>query len=312
MHFSYLAKRIPMTIKLDLGCGNRKLLILSLIIFFCVFTFEVARFTYSGDAAGDTPYYLDNGCGAVGQGHDLTLVFSKPLSKIWTPLVPLFFNFIFAFGAYFMIKHYIKYPELALVIAPLMPLTGVYAEIFAIALFFFAMGFYFRKQMPLALFFFCMVFLAHYWTGIFAFGLFIVFFLVHRPLNMDKNYLFLGSLCVVVMFFMFVMPQGMGFRMNLLFSIYGGTSNNWYLRHFFLLLNGNGLFILTSVSGLYILYRYCDLEFFKLTTIMYLIPLIVAFTIPNSGYWNWRLLYFMPTLPLTTVAFSWILNRIRG
>lgn len=254
-------------------------------------------FDYDIQRLGDHSYYVTTG--KFGDGHDLTLLISKPLARLGDPALPIFFNFFFALSIYFMLKPFIKYPEWAFLLAPLTPLTGVYAQIFAISLFNFMLGFYFRSKKKVAAGFLVLVFLAHFWTGIFMFFVFTLYVLIFDR-NREILKWFLLPAIFVVGFFLLFMFQGMGF---LAWPQTGPFGDLTATQFFALLSRGFGFFIL-SLFGLYKLYNFKNRGFFKINLMLFVIPLFVVFCLPTASYWNWRMFYFIPFLALTSVIFS--------
>ncbi len=289
----------------------KKLLVLSVVVFFTVFCIETIGFDYT---IGDHSYYTTTG--TFGDGHDLTLLVLRPMylvlpSPLRDAALPIFINFMFVLSVYFMLKPFVKYPEWAFILAPITPLATVYAQIFAISLFNFMLGFYFRIKKKIAkntkkyysvilppLFLF-LVFLAHYWTGLFVAGIFALYVLAF-----DRKALKVSLLPTIVIagsFFLF-MPQGMGFLTQAPTVVPPGYLTT--ARFFVLLSRGLSFFVL-SFFGLWRLYVKSR-GFFKVNLMLFLIPLFIVFALPTSEYWDWRVLYFMPFLALVSVLMSYL------
>ena len=285
---------------------RNKLLLLSVVAFLAVIIPVAVGIDYT---IGDHPYYTTTG--QFGQGHDLALIVARPLYLLFGDLaIPVFFNFFFAFSVYFLIKPFVKTPEWAILLAPITPLTTVYAQIFAISIFNFGLGFYFRGRKKIAPLFFVLIFLAHYWTGLFVVGIFTLYVLAFDRKSIRES--LLPSVLVAGIFFLFI-SQPIGFLTQAprtgtytsmvfffpFFNVYLG------LFGFFLLLTrGLSLFFL-SFPGLYLLYKK-HRNFFKVNLLLFFIPLFIAFVPLVSDYWNWRLFYFMPFLVLTSVLMSYL------
>lgn len=284
---------------------RNKLLILSVVAFLAVIVPVAVGIDYT---IGDHSYYTTTG--QLGQGHDLALIVARSLYLLFGDLaIPVFFNFFFAFSVYFFIKPFVKTPEWAILLAPITPLTTVYAQIFAVSIFNFGLGFYFRNRREIAPLFLVLVFLAHWWTGLFVAAIFALY-----VLTFDRKFWATSLVPTVIIagFFFILMPQETGFLTQApgtgtytsmvffipLFNVYLG------LFGFFLLLTrGLSLFFL-SFPGLYLLYKK-HRDFFKVNLLLFFIPLI-AFAPFVSDYWNWRLFYFMPFLALTSVLMSYL------
>lgn len=278
----------------------KKFLILSIIVFFTVFCMIVTGFDFT---IGDHPYYTTTGL--LGDGHDLTLLILRPMylilpSPVRDAALPIFINFMFVLSIYFMLKPFIKYPEWAFLLAPIAPLASVYSQIFAISLFNFMLGFHFRNKKKIAPLFLILVFLAHYWTGLFVAGIFALYlFLFDRS---DKKSLF-STISIAGLFFLF-MPHGIGFLIQDLPNI--ALPNSLTTIHFFFLLS-RGSFFFLSFFGLWRLHVKSR-DFFKINLMLFIFPLFIVFVLPTSIYWNWRLLYFMPFLALVSVFLSYLFN----
>ena len=293
----------------------RKLLVLSVVAFFIVISIVMLGYDYT---LGDHPYYVTTG--QFGQGHDLTLLILRPMAILGDPTLPIFINFMFALSVYFMLKPFTKYPEWAFLFAPITPLAGVYAQIFAISLFNFALGFYFRGKREIAKnrtnskliisskpisytvalppLFLILTFLAHYWTGLFVAGVFALYlFLSDRP---DKVNLF--STIIIAGFFFLLMPQTIDFLTQPPTAVPTGYMTTF---HFFALLSRGGSFFALSFFGLWKLYAKSH-SFFKINLMLFVIPLFIVFVLPTSNYWDWRLIYFMPFLALVSVLMSYL------
>lgn len=276
----------------------RKLLVLSIVAFFIVFSIETAGFNY---VTGDHPYYTH--LGQLGQGHDLTLMVLRPMYLVLPSFVrdnalPIFINFMFVFSIYFMLKPFVKYPEWAFLLAPLMPLSTVYAQIFAISFFNFMLGFYFRGKREVAPLFLVLVFLAHYWTGLFVAVIFTMYVLAF-----DRKFWGTSLVPTVIIagFFFLFMPQGIGFLTQAPTVI-----PPYYLTtaDFFFLISRGFTFFFLSFFGLWILWLK-NRDFCKINLMLLLIPLLI-FVLPTSNEWDWRLLYFQPFLVLVSVLMSYL------
>jgi len=289
----------------------KKLLILSVIVFLTVFCIEVIGWDYS---IGDHSYYATTGM--LGDGHDLTLLVLRPIYLILpSPLkdaaLPIVINCMFVLSVYFMLKPFTKYPEWAFLLAPIIPLATLYAQIFAISLFNFMLGFYFRSKKGIAknikkyydvilppLFLF-LVFLAHYWTGLFVAGIFTLYVLAFDRGALKVS--LLPTILIAGSFFLF-MPQGVGFLTQTPTVIPSGYLTT---AGFFYLLSRGGSFFVLSFFGLWRLYVKSR-GFFKVNLMLFLIPLFIVFVLPTSNYWDWRLFYFMPFLALVSVLMSYL------
>ncbi|MBA7602758.1 hypothetical protein ES703_09854 [subsurface metagenome] len=315
---------------------KNKLLILSVVAFLAVIIPVAVGIDYT---IGDHPYYTTTG--QFGQGHDLALIVARPLYLLFGDLaIPVFFNFFFAFSVYFLIKPFVKTPEWAILLAPITPLTTVYAQIFAISLFNFMLGFYFRlklrenirntpaqmrkphkrrligkfaykgylKELPI-FGFLILVFLAHYWTGLFVAGIFALYVLAFDRKSLRES--LLPTILIAGIFFFFIsqpigfltQAPGTGTYLSMIFFIPFLNIYLGLLGFFLLLTRGLSLFFL-SFPGLYLLYKR-HRDFFKVNLLLFFIPLI-AFAPFASDYWNWRLFYFMPFLALTSVLLSYL------
>lgn len=296
---------------------KKKKLLVSIVIFLTVFSIETIDFDYT---IGDHSYYTT--IGGLGQGHDLTLIVLRPMylvlpSFLRDAALPIFVNFMFVLSVYFMLKPFIRYPEWAFILAPITPLATVYAQIFAISLFNLMLGFYFRAKQKLeglyrliALLFLVLIFLAHYWTGLFVAGIFVLYLLVFDR----KSKSLLPSILIAGIFFLFI-SQPIGFltdTQNITPEGYLTTAG-----FFFLISRGLSFFFL-SFAGLGILYRqyqmnkkrfYVHLNFFRINLMLFLIPFLIVFCLPTSDYWDWRLFYFMPFLALVSVLMSYLFTK---
>lgn len=278
---------------------RNKLLILSVVACFIIICVETMGFVYT---IGDHPYYAATGM--LGQGHDLTLLVLRPMYLILPPpfgdaALPIFINFMFVLSVWFMLKPFVKYPEWAFLLAPITPLATIYAQLFAISFFNFMLGFYFRGRREIAPLFLVLVFLAHYWTGLFAAGIFALYVLAFDRKFWGTS---LVPTAIIAGFFFLLMPQGIGFLTQAPTVIPPGYMTT---AHFFVLLSRGLSFFFLSFAGLGILYvRFRD--FFKINVMLFVIPLFIAFVLPTSDYWDWRLLYFMPFLALTSVLLSYL------
>jgi len=288
----------------------KKLLILSVAAFFIVITIVMLGFDYT---IGDHYYYISTG--HFGDGHDLTLLILRPLAIFGDPALPIFINFIFALSVYFMLKPFIKYPEWAFILAPITPLAGIYAQLFAISLFNFMLGFYFRNKkriaenikkwyaVPLPPLFLILTFLAHYWTGLFVAAVFVLYLFLHdRP---DKFALF--TTIAITSFFFFCLGHGLGFLTRTPTTVSTGYLTT---AGFLYWLSRGGSFFAISFFGLWRLWVK-NRDFCKINLMLFIIPLFI-FVLPTSNYWDWRLIYFMPFLALVSVLMSYLFTRKGG
>lgn len=284
----------------------KKFLVLSVIVFLIVIGIQTMGFDFT--IRGHL-YYVATG--QFGDGHDLTILILRPMAILGDAALPIFINFMFAMSVYFLLKPFIKYPEWAFLLAPLTPLAAVYAQIFAIALFNFMLGFYFRNKKKIAkntkkhygailppLFLF-LVFLAHYWTGLFVAGVFAIYVLAF-----DRKALKVSLLPTIIIagFFFLFMSQGIGFLTQA--PIVVPSSGYLTTARFFVLLSRGLSFFFLSFFGLWRLWVK-NRGFFKVNLMLFTIPLFI-FVLPTSGYWDWRLLYFMPFLALVSVLMSYL------
>ncbi len=271
----------------------RKLLFLSVAVFLVVIGVEAVGFDYT--LPGHIYY---TATGQLGEGHDLALLVLRPMAIFGDAALPIFINFMFALSVYFMLKPFIKYPEWAFILAPITPLAVVYAQIFAISLFNFGLGFYFRGKREIAPLFLVLVFLAHYWTGLFVTGIFTLYVLAF-----DRKFWATSLVPTIIIagFFFFLMPQRMGFLTQAPAVVPPGYVNT---IDFFILLSRGGIFLVLSFFGLWRLWMR-DRGFFKINLMLLLIPLSI-FVLPTSQVWDWRLLYFMPFLALVSVLISYL------
>jgi len=294
---------------------SNKLLVLSLVAFFTVFALLTMGFDYT---IGDVPYYAASG--KLGEGHDLTLIVLRPIylllpSCIENNVVHIFINFMFAWSVYFLVKPFVKRPEWAFILAPIAPLAGVYAQLFAISLFNFMMGFYFRSKEKIAKnikkhysailppLFLILVFLAHYWTGLFVSFIFVVYLMAFDRSRGSMKQLLLPAIAIGAFFFFFSV-HGMGGLAFLIQPSEAVPPGSMTAAHFFVLLSRGLSFFFLSFAGLGLLYKKYR-NFFKLNLMLFLIPLSI-FVLPTAIYWNWRLFYFMPFLLLMTVLLSYL------
>lgn len=251
---------------------------------------------------GDHPYYITTGL--LGQGHDLTLLVLRSMYLILPSFVrdtalPIFINFMFVFSIYFMLKPFVKYPEWVFLLAPLMPLSNIYAQIFAISFFNFMLGFYFRGKREVAPLFLVLVFLAHYWTGLFVAIIFTLYVLAFDRKSLRDSLL---PTAIIAGAFFLILPQGIGFltQAPIVVPMYYLTTAG-----FFILLSRGLIFFFLSFFGLWRLWIK-DRGFFKINLMLFLIPFFIVFALPTSNYWDWRLLYFMPFLALVSVFMSYL------
>lgn len=272
---------------------KKKLLILSVVVFLIVIGIETMGFDYT---IGDHPYYTT--LGQFGQGHDLTLLILRPMAVLGDAALPIFINFMFVLSVWFMLKPLIKYPEWAFILAPITPLAAVYAQIFAISMFNFALGFHFRNKKEIAPLFFVLVFLAHYWTGLFVTAIFVVYVLAF-----DRKYWGTSMVPTIIIagFFFLFMPQPIGFLTQAPTATAPGYMAT---ADFFVLLSRGLSFFVLSFFGLGLLWVK-NRDFCKINLMLFLIPLVV-FVLPTSIYWDWRLIYFMPFLALVSVLMSYL------
>lgn len=278
----------------------KKFLILSMLVFFMVIWVTAVGVDYT---AGDHPYYVATG--QFGDGHDLTILILRPMAAILGDYaLPIFINFMFVLSVYFMLKPFIRYPEWAFLLAPITPLGGIYAQIFAISLFNFMLGFYFRDKKKIAILFLILVFLAHWWAGLFVASIFGLYLLLFD--RSDKKIIF-STISIAGLFFLF-MFNGIGFLAETR-SILPTSYDSLTTAGFFLLISRNLSFLILSIFGLWRLYvksRDFFKNFFKINLMLFLIPLFIAFILPTSHYWNWRVFYFMPFLALVSILFSYL------
>jgi len=290
---------------------RNKLLILSVAVFFLVFGIMSIGFD---PTIGDHLYYTTTG--GFGEGHDLALLVSRPLALLGDTPLPIFFNFFFVLSVYFLIKPFVKHPEWAFILAPITPLATVYAQVFAISFFNFMLGFYFRNKEKIAkntkkyygvilptLFLF-LAFFAHYWTGLFVAGIFTLYVLAFDRKSWKVS--LLPTILITGAFFL-LMPQGIGFLTQTPTVVPPGYMTT---AHFFILLSRGGSFFGFGFFGLYLLYRKHK-DFFKLNLMLFILPLSI-FVLPMSGYYDWRLLYFMPFLVLMSVLLSYLFEGKTG
>jgi len=283
---------------------NNKLLVLSLVAFFTVFALLTMGFDYT---IGDVPYYAATG--ELGDGHDLTLIVLRPMylllpECIENNVVHIFINFMFAWSVYFLVKPFVKRPEWTFILAPIAPLAGVYAQLFAISLFNFMLGFYFRNKKKITPLFLSLVFFAHYWTGLFVAGVFAIYLLAFERNKTVLKQSLLPIIIVGAFFFIFqsiFLGYGLGFLTQTPTEIPPGSMT---AAHFFVLLSRGLSFFFLSFAGLGLLYKKYR-NFFKLNLMLFLIPLLI-FVLPTAIYWNWRLFYYMPFLLLMTVLLSYL------
>lgn len=287
----------------------KKFLFLAIAVFLITMSIETLGFNYN---IGDHHYYTINGTGVFGDGHDLTLLISKPLSVLGDFTLPLFFNFIFAFSIYFLLKSFpkIKYPEWAFLLAPITPLASIYAQIFAIALFNIGLGFYFRNKHKLVPLFLVLVFLAHYWSGLFIAGIFILYLLLFDRNPQTRRWCLLPTM-TIILFFTSIFGKNLAFFSNI------GDLKSWSAAgvvgmtvfDFLKLFSRNFVFFELAVVGACFLYIKKIKNFLALNMLLFVVPLFTIVVFSNSIYWNWRMAYFMPLTVLTTVLFSWLRER---
>lgn len=280
--------------KLKEAVRSKRLLIISIVAFFTIFCIYTIGYDYT---IGDHTYYTTTG--TFGDGHDLTLLVLRPMAMMMgdAPL-PIFVNFMFVLSVYFMIKPFTKYPEWAFILAGITPLATVYAQVFAISFFNFMLGLYFRNKKKFAPLFLILVFLAHYWTGLFVAGIFALYILAF-----DRKSLKVALLPTIIItgIFFFLMPQGIGFLTQSPLVLPSGYLTT---TGFFYLLSRGFSFFGLAFFGLWRLYV-TNRNFFKINLMLFLIPLSI-FVLPTSNYWDWRLFYFMPFLALVSILMSYL------
>ena len=291
-----------------------KRLIYSLIIFFTVvvstsYMVTIPENVWAVNENGvmkdpDLNYYVVGG--KFGTGHDLTIAISQPLAKVNIYLMPVFFFFVFTVGVYYLIGPVVKRPEWAFIIAPLTPLTTVLAQIFSVGLFWFALGAYLRfknttvyqkRYMALITLFLFLACLAHFWGGICmiaAFGFFVL--IDKRPKLLILAAPALVVLVVVALHMQFT-PAGMFTKE---FMQYAPGE----IPTFFSLFTRQMSFLLSAGLGVVWLALYRQWSFLKLVIPLLIFPILLMLLLPYD--WVWRLFYFMPLLPLTSVVMSYI------
>ena len=249
----------------------------------------------------DLEYYSKSG--TFGTGHDLTLAISLPLAKVSIYLLPLFFFSVFVFGVYYFIKPFVKYPEWAFILAPLTILTTVLAQIFAVGLFWFVLGFYFRdKKHPqrrykilMSIFMFLVV-LAHFWSGICLVGIFMAFLVIERKwklIHITTPAILLLALIALIMRFT---PAGM---FTAEFMQYAPGE----IPTFFTLYTRDMGYLISALAGIIFLFKHKEFSLLKIVIPLLLTPILLMLFLPYD--WVWRLFYFMPLLPLTSLFMSY-------
>lgn len=300
---------------MDIGVGNKansmiknKWLVLSFLACFAVLFVETLGFNYS---IGDHPYYTMGGRGTFGDGHDLTLLVTKPLSLLGNFALPLFFNLFLASSIYFLLKAFprIKYPEWAFILAPITPLASVYAQLFAIALFNIGLGVFFRNRYKLFPVFLLLTFFAHFWSGLFLAGAIVLYVLLFDYGKEARRWCLLPTMIIISFFSYSFMARGLDFLSQISGALPAGGVSGMTILDFLGLLSRNGVFIVLACIGLVILYIQKYKKFLVLCAMLILIPMITMFMFSNSIYWNWRMAYFMPLTALTTVFMSWLHQR---
>jgi len=284
----------------------RKLLVISVAVFFLVMGIEVIGFNYG---IGDHPYYTISGRGFLGDGHDLTLLISKPLSMLGDFTLPLFFNFMFAFSIYFLLKSFpkIKYPEWAFLLAPIIPLASVYAQIFAASLFNFALGFFFRNRYKLFPVFLTLTFLAHYWSGLFLAGIFVLYLLVFHRGNDTFKWCLIPTMLIVLFFTHVVSPSDLSFLSSNAGHV--GGINEMTVMDFLKLFSRGFVFFGLALFGLIVIYIKKMKYFIRLNIMLCVVPLLIVAVFSNSPYWNWRICYFIPLIALSSIFMSWLYEK---
>jgi hypothetical protein len=269
---------------------------------------ETLGFNYS---VGDHSYYIVGGKGTLGDGHDLTLLVTKPLSLVGNFTLPLFFNIFLAASIYFLLKAFprIKYPEWAFILAPITPLASVYAQIFAIALFNVALGFFFRNRFKLIPFLLFLTFLAHYWSGIVLAGVFITYLLLFDQSTEKHRWCLLPAMIILAAFSFSVMAKDTSFLSQITGQVPAGGVTLMTITDFLYLFTRGYIFVVFACLGAALLYIEKYKKFLVLCAMLLTIPAIAMFMFSNSIYWNWRMAYFMPLATLTTVLMSWLHER---
>lgn len=287
---------------------KHKWLVLSFFVCFLVLFVETLGFNYS---IGDHPYYVAGGRGTFGDGHDLTLLITKPLSLAGNFALPLFFNMFLASSIYFLLKAFprIKYPEWAFILAPITPLASVYAQLFAIGLFNFALGFFFRNRYKLSPVFLMLTFFAHYWSGLFLAGIFILYILLFDQNRENRTWCMLPAMIIISFFSYSFMARGLSFLSQITGVVPAGGVTAMTIADFLNLITRGFVFVALACIGIVILYVQKYKKFLILCIMLLAIPLITMFMFLNSIYWNWRMAYFMPLTALTTVLMSWLHQR---
>lgn len=289
---------------------NRRLII-SFVIFLVVVVATSLMVTFPEDVNAvengvmkdpDLNYYVEGG--TFGTGHDLTIAISQPLAKVSIYLLPVVFFTVFAAGVYYMIKPFVKYPEWAFLVAPLTPLTTVLAQIFSIGLFWFVLGFYFRyKKNPKRIYmysiclFLFLACLAHFWGGICMLAAFGFFMVIDKRPKLIGLVLPALALLVVVALHMQFTPAGM-FTPDFMQYAPGEIPT------FFSLFTRQMSFLLSAGVGVFWLALYREWGFLKIIVPLLLFPILLMLFLPYD--WVWRLFYFMPLLPLTSVVMSYV------
>jgi len=287
---------------------KNKWLLLSFLICFAVLFTETVGFDYS---IGDHPYYVIGGSGAFGDGHDLTLLVTRPLSLLGDFALPLFFNIFLAMSIYFLLKAFprIKYPEWVFILAPITPMSSVYAQLFAIALFNFGMGFFFRNRFKVFPLFLALTFFAHYWSGMFLTGAFMLYVLLFDQNRENRRWSILPAMIIISVFSYSFMARDMSFLSQISGAIRSGGGYTMTLFDFVSLFTRNFMFIILAVFGAAVLYIYKYKKFLIFYVTLLIIPMLTMLMFSNSIYWNWRMAYFMPLIPLMTILLSWLHER---
>lgn len=250
----------------------------------------------------DLNYYVVGG--KFGTGHDLTIAISQPLARINIYLMPVFFFFVFTAGVYYLIGPVTRRPEWAFIIAPLTPLTTVLAQIFSVGLFWFALGAYLRfkichenKYLWYISTFLFLACLAHFWGGICMIAAFAFFVLIDkRPRLLILSAPALLVLVAVALHMQFT-PAGM-FTSEFMQYAPGEIPT------FFSLFTRRMSFLVSAGLGVVWLALYKQWSFLKLVIPLLLFPILLMLLLPYD--WVWRLFYFMPLLPLTSVGMSYV------
>jgi hypothetical protein len=242
--------------------------------------------------------------GALGQGHDLALIFSWVLINGGNFMLPLFFIVFFCFACWFMLKPIVRFPEAIFVTIPfsliLLIMSNVYflfAQLFAMSFFFIAIGFYLRgRKIPTML---CLILMAtsHFWSGFFYLGCFGIYLLIR-----DRKFILyllppLATLTVLAL----PMPWNPFEFLKSSTSIGSNVSYIWNVQ-----LIENYILIPPMIYGAWRLRKQrIGLLFF----ITIAIPLIVV-TCIWSSVWSWRMITLIPINVLEAIGVSGLLEYI--